>query len=147
MNRSRNVLGLLSLIAAVALLALTWGLDALMEYIRHRFAQTFDLALASAGIWIQTLSTFLLAALLLLLFWFVLTRAARNVWVAMLYIPIGLFFGFFRLLYSWPATAAGLPAPPIAVYGLLEAGSNTVLAGSFIAVIGLFMLILRRRAI
>ncbi len=146
MKRSRNDLGLLFLIGVVIVLALTWGLDMLMEYLCRRIAQTFDLGLASAGLWIQTLSTFLLAALLLLLFWFVLTYASRNVWVAAIYILMGLFFGFFRLLYSWPATAARLPAPPLIVYGLLQPGSSTVLAGTFVAIIGLLVLILPRRS-
>ncbi len=140
MNRSNNGLALLSLIGMGTLLAMAWGLDAFMEYLRH---QLFSLGLAYGAIWTQILSRILLAALLLLLFRFVLTRARRNVWVAGVYIVAGLFFGFFPVLYYVPAIGAGLSP---AFYGPLLGNSYTVLAGSFVAVIGVFMLLLPRRS-
>ena len=141
MNRSRNHLGVISVVGLIAVLGITGGLDAFMAYLGRPNAQTFTLPYVI--LWTQALSSLLLAALLLLLFWFVLTRAPRNVWIAALYLLVGLFLGFFQVLYFIPAIGGWMP---YLFYGLLlSATSHTILAGSFIAIIGLFMLILSRR--
>ncbi len=140
MNRSRNYLGSLSVIGLIVLLMITWGLDALMIYLR-RIGPT--LVLPTGILWARAMSSLLLAALLSLLFWFVLTRAPRSVWVAALYLLVGLFLGFFQVLYFVPAIGGWMP---LSFYGpLLSAPSYTVLAGSFIAITGLFMLMLPSR--
>jgi hypothetical protein len=141
MDRSRNYLGLLSVVGLVVLLVIARGLDAFMLYVRQHMAlirnPPYDFVL-----WTPALSSLLLASLLLLLFWFVLTRAPRNVWIAALYLLVGVYLAFFRVLYFVPAISGWLP--PV-LYGLLpSATSYTMLAGSFIAIIGLFTLILPR---
>ncbi len=139
-NPSRGYLGGLSVIGLIVVLAIAGGLDALLTYLRHLGP---TLALFSVVLWAQPLGSLLLAALLLLLFWFALTRAPRNVWIAALYLLVGLYLAFFLLLYQIPAIGSWLPP---AFYGvLLSVNSYTSLAGSFIAVIGLFMLVLPRR--
>ena len=141
MNRSRNHVGVFSIVGLIAVLGITFGLDAFMAYLGQRSAQTFSLTYVI--LWTRALSSFLLAALLLLLFWFVLTRAPRSVWIATLYLLVGLFLGFFQMLYFVPAIGGWMPR---FFYGLLiSATSYTILAGSFIAIIGLFMLVLPRR--
>ncbi len=139
-NPSRGYLGGLSVIGLIVVLAIAGGLDALLTYLRHLGP---TLALFSVVLWAQPLGSLLLAALLLLLFWFALTRAPRSLWIAALYLLVGLYLAFFLLLYQIPAIGSWLPP---AFYGvLLSVNSYTSLAGSFIAVIGLFMLVLPRR--
>ena len=138
MNRNCKYPGVFSVVGLIAVLGITRGLDAFMAYLGQRNAQTFTLPYVI--LWTQALSSLLLAALLLLLFWFVLIHAPRNVWIAALYLLVGLFFGFFQVLYFVPAIGGWMPR---FFYGLLlSVNSYTILAGSFIAFIGLFMLIL-----
>jgi len=141
MNRNHKNLGLFSVVALFAVLGVSWGLDAFIAYLVQRNGETFTLPYVI--LWTKALSFLLLAVLLLLLFWFLLTVAPRNVWIATLYLLIGLFFGFFQVLYFIPAIGGGMPR---FFYDLLlSVNSYTILAGSFLAVIGLFMLILPRR--
>ncbi len=139
-NRNRKYIGLFSVVGLIVVLAIAWGLDALLTYLRHLGP---TLALFTVVLWAQPLGSLLLAALLLLLFWFMLTRAPRNVWIAALYLLVGLYLTFFLLLYYVPAIGSWLP--PVFYGMLLSVNSYTSLAGSFIAVIGLFMLILPRQ--
>ena len=142
MNRSRNYLGLLSAIGLIVLLVIARWLDAFAAFARRHIALVnppYDVIL-----WIPALSSLLLAALLLLLFWFVLTRAPRNVWIAALYLLVGLFLAFSRVLYFVPAVSGWVP--PSFYAPLASPASYTSLTGSFIAIIGLFMLILPRRS-
>ena len=141
MDRNPKYPDVYSVVGLVAVLGITWGLNAFMAYLGRHNAQTFTLPYLI--LWAQSLSSILLAVLLLLLFWFVLTHTPRNIWIAALYLLVGLFFGFFQELYFVPAIGGWMP---YFFYGpLLSATSPTILAGSFIAIIGLFMLILPRR--
>ena len=143
MNRSRNYLGLLSVVGLIVLLVIARWLDTLTAYVRRHMAllvnPPYDLIL-----WTPALTSLLLAGLLLLLFWFVLTRAPRNVWIAALYLLVGLFLAFSRVLYFVPAISGWVP--PSLSAALVSPASYAALTGSFIAIIGLFMLILPRRS-
>ena len=141
MSRIRISAAVISVIGMFVALGIAWGLDALMVYLGRRNAQTG--ALPYAILWARTLSFFLLAGVLVSLSWFVIERAPRNNWIGALYLLVGSFFGLFLLLYFIPAIGEWMP---YFLYGpLLSATSYTMLAGSFIAVIGLSMLILPRR--
>ena len=143
MNGSRNYLGLLSAVGLIVLLAIARWLDAVTAYVRRHMAllvnPPYDIIL-----WTPALSSLLLAALLLLLFWFVLTRAPRNVWIAVLYLLVGLFLALSRVLYFVPTISGWVPSSLYAP--LASPSSYTALTGSFIAIIGVFMLILPRRS-
>ncbi len=141
MNRTRNYGRLISVVGMIAVLGVAAGLDVLMAFLGRRNAQTF--ALSYVILWIHVLSFLLLAALLLLLFWFVLNRAPRSTWIAALYVLVGLFFAFFQVVYFSPPIGAWIPHFLSAV--VISATSYTILAGSFIAIIGLLMLILPGR--
>ncbi len=140
-NRNRKYIGLFSIVGLIVVLAIAWGLDSFIAYLAPRLPRLAPRS--CAGPCTLALISLLLAALLLLLFWFVLISAPRNVWIAALYLLVGLFLAFFRVLYFVPAIGSWMP--PSLYYPLLSATSSTVLAGSFIAIIGLFMLILPRR--
>ena len=140
MGRSRNDLALLSVVGLIVVLVIARWIDAVAAYARRHMAllhPPYD-----AVLWTPGLSSLLLAALLLLLFWFVLTRAPRNAWVAALYIIVGLYIAFSRALYFVPALSGWVPASLSAQ--LVSPASYASLTGSFIAITGLFMLILPR---
>ena len=142
MNRSRNYLGWLSAAGLIVLLLIARWLDTFAAYARQHMALLVNPPY-DAILWIPALSSLLLATLLLLLSWFVLTRAPRNVWLAALYLLVGLFLAFSRALYFVPAISGWVP--PAFYAPLVSPVSYASLAGSFIAIIGLFMLILPRR--
>lgn len=143
MNRSHDYLGLLSAAGLIVLLVVARWLDTFAAYVRRHMAllvnPPYDFIL-----WTPALSSLLLAALLLLLFWFTFTRAPRNAWIAALYLLVGLFLSFSRVLYFVPAVSGWVP--PSLSAPLVSPASYAALTGSFIAIIGLFMLILPRRS-
>ncbi len=141
MNRSRVSPTALAIIGLIIVLAIAYGLDALMVFLARRNSQTFTLSYVI--LWSRVFGSFLLAAALLFLFRFVLDRAARAAWIAALYLIVGLFFALFPGLYHVPALGSWMPQTLVRV--LFSLSSYTFLAGSFIAVTGLFMLILPRR--
>ena len=130
----RPVAGLLVVLGAA------WGLDAVMKFLQYVNAQTFSLPLVI--LWSYTLAGLCLAALLLLQFWFMLVKAPARAWVFMLYLLVGAFIVFYPSLYLTPGLAGWLPDLPAFAY------SNTMYlftAGGFVAITGLFGLILRRK--
>jgi hypothetical protein len=141
MHEGRNSFGWLAAAGLIVVLVIARWLDNFAAYARQHVALVhppYDLIL-----WTPAFSSLLLAALLLLLFWFALTRAPRNAWVAALYLLVGLFLAFSRALYYVPVISGWVPT---ALYApVVSPVSYTALAGSFIAMIGLLMLILPRR--
>jgi hypothetical protein len=143
MNQRPNYHGLLSVVGLIVVLVIARWLDTFAAYVRRHMAllvnPPYDVVL-----WTPALTSLLLAALLLLLFWFVITRAPRNVWIAALYLIVGLFLAFTQALYFVPVISGWVPAFLYAP--LVSPASYATLTGSFIAVTGLFMLILPRRS-
>ncbi len=141
MNRSRNYPAAVAVIGLIMVLGIAYGLDALMAFLVRRNSQTFTLSYVI--LWSRVFGSLVLAAALLFLFRFVLDRAPRAAWIAALYLIVGLFFALFPVLYYVPALGSWMPQSLIRV--LFSLSSYTFLTGSFIAVTGLFMLILPRR--
>jgi len=130
-----------SVVGLVAVLGIFRGLDAFMAFLRRPNAETFFSPFLS--LWEQTLITLLLATLLLLLFWFVLDRAPRNVWVAAIYLFTGLFIVVSPEIYLTPALSWLIPQFMIA--SVVSIPSYMLLAGGLVAIMGLFILILPGR--
>ena len=141
MHRNRSYLGAFSVVALVAVLGVIWGVDAFMAFLRRPNAEPFFSPFIF--IWVQSLINLLLAALLLLLFWFVLDRVPRNVWVAVIYLLTGLFIVFSQEIYFVPALAWLIPR--FMLGSILSFPSYLLLAGGFVAIMGLFILILPGR--
>ena len=137
MNRNHNYSGVSSVVGLIVVLGTARGIDALMAILQHRNAETFSLN--SVILWSYALITLFLAAILLLLFWFVLNRAARNVWVAMIYLLTGLLIVVYPAIYLTPALCCWFPQFDASV---LSPTSFMFSSGGFIAIVGLFMLIL-----
>ncbi len=147
MRNSQDVLrhheSLISILGLVVVLAVARGMDAILESLRQRNEVTVDLAFTI--LWSQTLIAILLAAVLLLLAWFVLLRAPRNLWIAGLYLVVGALLAVAPQLYFTPALAAWIPA--LVFLSIALPGSYQFIAGGFIFVIGLLSLILPRRGL
>ncbi len=141
MNRSRMSPAALAVIGLIVVLGIAYGLDALIALLIRRTSQTFTLSYVI--LWSHVCGALVLAAALLLLFWFVLNRVPRSAWIAALYLIVGLVFALFPVLYYVPAIGSWIPTFFVVV--LTSMPRYTILAGSFIAITGLFMLILPRR--
>lgn len=132
--------GLVSIIGLIAVLGIAWGFDAFMQFLNHRNAVTFSLV--PVIIWSLVVIALLLAAILLLLAWFVLSRAPRNVWVSLVFIVIGLFIVIYPALVFTPALCCWMP-----YIGPLQLTSTRYLFSSagFVAIMGLLNLVLPSR--
>ena len=75
-NRKGNLHGVYSVIGLIIVLGIAIASDLLMTSLAQRNAETFSLT--SIILWSYILIALLLAAVSLLLFWFVLNRAPKN---------------------------------------------------------------------
>jgi hypothetical protein len=131
-----------ALIGMLITLAVAFGLDYLMRALNYRVAQTFSTSPLIPLMY--PLSNLILAACLLLLFWYVNFRAARSRFVSITFLVAGLL-----LLIFWPATMTlmiMIPAfRPPTFPGLSYVWGRTCTADALaaIAVIGLLGLLPR----
>ncbi len=143
MNQRQNTLGALSILGLVVVLAIAVGLDTLASWLTRPGALPPISVMMLIYVGTHVLASLLLAAILLLLFWFVLTRTPRTPWIAVLFLLVGLYIASGQVLFPIPVLTAWWP------WFFKEAidsrTSYTALSGSFIAIMGLFMLIVRRR--
>ena len=130
-----------SIIGLIVVLGAAWGFDRWIEFLDHRNAQTFSLVWAI--LWSYPLIALLLAALLLLLAWFVLSQAPRNVWISLVFLIVGLIIVSYPTLIFTPALCCWVP-----YIGPLQLARTLYLfsSGGFVAIIGLFGLILPHKA-
>ena len=141
-NAEHNTSGVLSIIGVILVLGFARGFDALIAYLVKLNSQTFSLAYII--LWSHVFIAIFLAAILLLLFWFVLNRTPRNVWISIVFLLIGFFMVATPILYFTPLFCC-LPARlesflfPPALYT-----SYTFSSGGFVVIMGLFALILPR---
>lgn len=142
MNRKHNLYGVYSVVGLIVVLGMALGSDFLMASLAHRNAETFSLTFIIFRSHI--LFALLLAAVSLLLFWFVLNWAPRNIWVALIYLLTGLFIVTYPILYFIPTLGGSFYPPPQLNNILLSSQSYTFSSGCIIAVTGLFALILPR---
>ena len=129
-----------SIAGLVGFLAIAWGCDSLMQFMRTMNVQTFTLNYVI--LWVYALIALLLAAAWLLLAWVVLVRLPGNFWVSLIYLLVGLFIVAYPALYYTPVLCCGLPdikaiqlAPSMYLYS----------SAGCIAVIGLVGLVWRGR--
>jgi hypothetical protein len=141
-NPKHDYSSVFSIIGLLIVLGVARGFDALMAYLAKRNAQTFTLPYVI--MWSSVIIILFLAAILLLLFWFVVERTSRESWVAIIFLLIGLFFVVSPLLYFIPMFCCLPPQLESLLFPSASFISYTVSAGGFIAIMGLFALILPR---
>jgi hypothetical protein len=108
-----------------------------MEFLSLRNSQTFSLT--GVIFWSYLLIALLLAAILLLLAWFVLSQASKSVWISWVFLLVGLFILIYPALVYIPGFCCWVP-----YIGPLQLSGTKYLfsSGGFVAIIGLFRLIL-----
>jgi hypothetical protein len=136
MNAKPNPYGVFSILGLLLLLGVATGFDALMAFLQRNL-ETFGILL----FWSYALATIVLAAASLFLFWFVLHKAPRNVWVALIFLLSGLFVVVYPALHLIPA----FRWLPLSVPVWLTSRSYIVYSGGLIAMMGLFALVLPTR--
>ncbi len=142
MNRKYNLYGVYSVIGLVIVLGIALGSDFLMTSLTHRNGEPFSSPYVI--LWSYSLIALLLAVASLLLFWFVLNRAPRNILVALIFLLTGLFIVTYPILYYMPPFD-GLFFRLSQLSEILQSPcSYTFSSGSLSAVTGLFALILPR---
>jgi glucan phosphoethanolaminetransferase (alkaline phosphatase superfamily) len=115
-----------------------------MTSLVHRNAETFGTFSPTFFLWFYVLIALLLAAVSLLLFWFVLNRGHRNIWVAAIFLLTGLFIVTYPILYYTPAFG-GLFYKLQQLNDILISPHSYIFSlGGLIAATGLFALILPR---
>ncbi len=140
MNRKYSHYGVLSIVGLIVVLGIALGFDALVTFLRRNIS-TFPLG---GEMWLlsSTLTNLFLGAFLLLLFWFVINRAPRNVWVALIFLLTGLYIAAYPVLYFKFHYLDFLP-PQLGDL-LATARSYIFYLGGCIAMTGLFALVFPR---
>ncbi len=143
MDRRPNVQAGVPVVGLLIVLAIAAGLDTLATSLTSptRFPPLSQMLLIFIGT--HVLAYLLLAAALLLLFWYVLVRAPRNPWIAVLFLLVGLYIASAQALYYVPLLSSWWPR--FFEGAINSRTSYTVLSGSFLAIMGLLMLILPRQ--
>lgn len=100
MNRQHDLYGVYSVIGLIIVLGISLGSDFLMTTLTRNSA---TLSSPFIIIWSSGFIALLLAAALLLSFWFVLNRAPKRIWVALIFLLSGLFIVGYPILYFTPA--------------------------------------------
>ena len=139
MSRKSNNPVFVSITGLIGVLGIAWGCDGLIHFLNYLGVETF--LLNYFILWVYALIALVLAAIWLLLAWFVLIQAPRNTWVSLVFLLSGLFIVAYPALYLTPALCCGLPditaiqlAPTMSLFS----------SGGYVAVIGLAGLVLRR---
>jgi hypothetical protein len=135
-----NYSGALSIMGLVLVLAIARGFEAFMAYLVKRNAQTFSLPYII--MWSYVFFILILAAILLLLFWYILNQTPRKVWVSMVFLLIGSYNTTSPMLYFTPLFCCLPPQMESLLFPPSSYMSYTFLSGGFVAIIGLFTLIL-----
>ena len=141
MNRKHNLSVVYSVIGLIIVLGMALGSDFLMISLTHRMAGPNSPIII---IWSYIILALLLATALLLLFWYAFNRGPRTVWVALIYLLIGLFLVTYPILYFTPAFGGLFYRLPQLNDILISPHSYTFSSSGFIALTGLFIIILPR---
>jgi len=133
MNRKFSSSVILPLVGMMIILALAYGFDILIKTLKEQNGMTYSLD--DILMWTYVATNLLVNGALLLLFWGIMTKTTRSIWVGVIYLAVGMFLVISLLLYVYGITDIFYPPVP---------GSLLFYASSGIGMIGLFILILPR---
>lgn len=134
MNRKFSSSVILPLVGMMIILALAYGFDILIKTLKEQNGMTYSLTVYIL-MWMYVATNLLVNGALLLLFWGIMTKTTRSIWVGVIYLAVGMFLVISLLLYVYGITDIFYPPVP---------GSLLFYASSGIGMIGLFILILPR---
>ena len=84
----------LSFVGLVVTFAVAYGFQRLVTHMREQVGVTASGTLAKSTLWVESIALVVLAAMLLLLAWYVLSRACRDIWVGAVFTVVGLVLTF-----------------------------------------------------
>ena len=85
---------ILCFVGLMVTFALAYGFQRLVTHMREQVGVTASGALAKSTLWVESIAIVVLAAMLLLLAWYVVSRANRDIWVGAVFIVVGLVLTF-----------------------------------------------------
>jgi hypothetical protein len=131
MNRKFSSSVILPLVGMMIILALAYGFDILIKTLKEQNAYY---SLDDILLWTYAATNLLLNGALLLLFWRIMTKTTRSIWVGVIYLAVGMYLVISLGLYRF---TGNLFYPPIP-------GSLLFYSIGGIGLIGLLLLILPR---
>ena len=131
MNRKFSSSVILPLVGMMIILALAYGFDILIKTLKEQNAYY---SLDDILLWTYAATNLLLNGALLLLFWGVMAKTTRSIWVGVIYFAVGMYLVISLGLYRFTGNLFYPPVP----------GSLLFYSIGGIGMIGLLLLILPR---
>jgi hypothetical protein len=131
MNRKFSSSVILPLVGMMIILALAYGFDILIKTLKEQNAYY---SLDDILLWTYAATNLLLNGALLLLFWRIMTKTTRSIWVGVIYLAVGMYLVISLGLYRFTGNFFYPPVP----------GSLLFYSMGGIGLIGLLLLILPR---
>lgn len=132
---------ILSFVGLVVTFAAAYGFERLVTHMRVQLGVTPSVALGKSLFWVEAIALLVLAAMLLLLAWYVISRTRRDIWVGVLFAVVGLVFTFVVAI-EWSLESFWFPAR-VTEFAAHKSYGHYVAA--FVAVIGIACLVVPRR--
>ncbi len=122
-------------------LAIAYGCVMLDQYLKTLNARLFDITLIRITMWLEVFFNLLIAGLVILLFWLMVTRTSRSRAVGVIFLLVGIFLATYFSLAWTLAQYIQLYMP---AYLDTELVPNSIFsyAAAGIAMIGLYILVL-----
>ena len=135
------------LVGLIVVLAMTFGGEALFEYLVRLNAQLFDSRLSLVvHPWLAVLMPLLSTGAIILLFWGVMTRAARSRVIGVIYLIVGFLLAASLILRVYVSKYLGLSLPlPFWVVTVLDPNTLFTDTAAGIAAAGLAILLLPKK--
>jgi len=132
---------ILSFVGLVVTFAVAYGFQRLVTYMREQVGVTVSGTLAKSTFWVESIAILVLAAMILLLAWYVVSRVRRDTWVGVVFIVVGLVLTFAL------ATEMSLERIWLSyrVTNLISYNSYGHYVAAFVAVIGIACLVATKR--
>jgi len=131
----------LSVVGMVVVFAAAYGFERLMTHMKIQLGVTVSAALGKGMFLVDAVAVLVLAALLLLLGWYAVTRLNRDKYVGVLFTVVGLVFTII-VAVEWSLERPALPWWMVELFGPDSYGH---FVAAFIAVIGIACLLAPRR--
>ena len=130
-----------SFVGLVAAFAVAYGFERLVTHMRTQVGVTASGTLAKSTLWVEAMVLVVLAAMLLLLAWYVLFRVRRDPWVGAVFVVVGLVLTF-MVAIEWSLERIWLSDR---VMNLAAYNSYGHYVAAFAAVIGIACLVAPKR--
>ena len=131
---------IVSFAGLIVTLIVAYGLERLVTWLRAEMGETLAI---ERYLWVESVAIVILAITLMLLAWYVALRSDRDLWVAAVFVLVGL-GATFAVAIEASLGLLGSRALPIRVEEFLWPDSYVRYAAAFVGVIGIASLLVRR---